>query len=330
MRRQLTALALLPLFVAAGLVSGATPAAAAVVEPVLITGVPMIPQDPPPGWKGLQKVVPLKTISTQLAAGATAYLYSELTAYNSAHANLIDNEVRCSGVGKGDVVLGENVLPAGDPARTRITIVNRFLVSANSAGTLTCTLYLRTTSTALEPTPGATSRETVEGEIRFASTAVREDVNGAAMQVSLPAGNVPVYDRVYQPVLDRTMPAGNSQVAVIADVEYHRCYDSRNCPNTFSTARFTLFANTGPGASCPSAPIAQYSETVLRGVNHAAIPLYTIVQLTPGCNELYAYVRTEYSGGDVGSVGGAAELTDSTGSTSTHPSAMTHMFAVPS
>ena len=116
MRRQLTALALLPLTIAAGLVSGATPAAAEVIAPVVITGVPMIPVNPPPGWKSTQKVVPLKTISTQLAAGATAYLYSQLTAYNSAHANLIDNEVRCFGVGKGDVVLGENVAaPSGDP-----------------------------------------------------------------------------------------------------------------------------------------------------------------------------------------------------------------------
>ena len=204
-------------------------------------------------------------------------------------------------------------------------------MSATSSGTLTCTIYLRTTSTAAEPTPGATSRETVEGEIRFASTAVREDVNGGAMQVSLPPGNIPVPDKVYIPVLDRTMPAGNSQVAVIADVEYHRCYYGPDCDKTFSTARFTLFANTGPGVNCPSAPIAQYSETVLRGVNHAAIPLYTTVQLTPGCDQLYAYVRTEFIGGDVGSVGGAAAgLTDTTGSTSTHTSVMTHMFAVPS
>jgi hypothetical protein len=331
MRRHLTTLTLLPLFVAAGLVSGAPSAAAAVIAPRVITGVPMIPQNPPPGWKSIQKVVPLETISTQMAAGATAYLYSTLTAYNSAHANLIDNEVRCSGAGTYDVVLGENVLPSGDASRTRITIVNRFLVSATTSGTLSCTIYLRTTSTAAEPTPGATSRETIEGTIRFAATAVREDAAGNAMQESLPPGNIPVYDRAYAPALNRTLPPGNSKVAVIADVEYHRCYDGRNCPSTYSTAMFRLFVNTGPGTGCPSAVVAQYSETVPRGVNHAAIPLYTTVTVAPGCDELHAYVRIDHLGGDVGSVGGAAAgLTDGTGTSTTHTSYMTHMFAVPS
>lgn len=331
MRRQLTALALLPLFVAAGLVCGVAPAAAAVIAPVVITGVPMIPQNPPPGWKSIQKVVPLTTISTPMVAGATAYLYSELIAYDSAHANLIDNEVRCSGAGTADVVLGENVLPSGDASRTRIKIINRFLVQAAGSGTLTCTIFLRTTSTAAEPTPGATSRETVEGSIRFASTAVREDASGAPMQVSMPPGNVAVADRAYTPGIVRTLPPGNTKVAVIADVEYHRCYDGRNCPNTYSTALFRLFVNTGPGAGCPSAPVAQYSETVPRGVNHAAIPLYTTVVLSPGCDQLTGYVRVDRLGGDVGSIGGAAAgLTDGTGTTTTHTSAMTHLFAVPS
>lgn len=334
MRRPLTTLALLPLFLAAGLVSGATPAAAVDIAPRVITGVPMIPQNPPPGWTSIQKVVPLATVSTPMTAGATAYLYSTLTAYASAHANLIDNEVRCSGAGTHNVVLGENVLPSGDASRTRITIVNRFLVSATTSGTLSCTIYLRTTSTAAEPTPGATSRETIEGTIRFAATAVREDASGAAMQESLPPGNIPVYDRAYAPALNRTLPAGNSKVAVIADVEYHRCYSGSNCPSTYSTAMFRLFVNTGPGTGCPSAVVAQYSETVPRGVNHAAIPLYTTVTLAPGCNELHGYVRIDHLGGDVGSVGGAAAgLSDSTGNGNTpplHTSFMTHIFAVPS
>jgi hypothetical protein len=295
--------------------------------PTVITGVPAAP---PPNTPATQLVVPLATIDTPLTAGTTAYVYSELRAYDAAHANLIDNEVRCSGAGMSNVVMGENVLPSsGAPVHKDIKLVTRFLVSATADGTLTCTLYLRTASTAL-----AVSRETVSGHLRFASTSVGEDVDGYAMQKSVPAGNFAVPSSLVTPVLDRTVPARYSKVAVIADVEYHRCADGPSCTANYSRARFRLTVTTSGGTNCPSAPVAQIEESVPRGVNHAAIPLYTTVQLPTGCDTFHAKVTTSYVAGDVGTLGGAAAgLTDETGQTGSspnHTSVMTHVFAVPS
>jgi len=295
--------------------------------PTVITGVPAAP---PVGTPATQKVVPLATIETPMSAGATAYVYSELRAYDADQANLIDNEIRCSGVGKSNVVMGENVLPAsGSPAHRDIRIITRFLVSATSAGALSCTLYLRTASTS-----SSVARETVSGTVRFASTSVGEDAGGTAMQKSLPAGNIPVTGSTTTPVVDRTLPPGYTKLAVIADVEYHRCAGTQECPATYSTASFTLTATTSGGAGCASAVAAKTEETVPRGVNHAAIPLYTTVVVKPGCDQVRAKVTTTRVAGDVGSVGGAAPgLTDETGQsgdTPNHSSAMTHLFVVPS
>lgn len=310
--------------------AGSLPAQAATSTtfgPVTITGIPAAP---PVGTPATQKVVPLATIEASVTVGVTTYVYSTLRAYAADQVNLIDNEIRCSGAGASNVVMGENVLPpGGDPAHQDITIVNRFLVSATSTGTLTCTLYLRTASTSIY-----VAQETVSGELRFASTSVGEDINGAALQTSLGSGDIPVPSTTYTPILDRTLPSGYTTLAVIADMEYHRCASGYTCPSNTSTARFTLFVNTDGGPACDSAPIAQTSESVARGVNHAAVPLYTTVTLKPGCTHVYAYVRTEHVSDDVGSIGGAASgLTDSTGQsgdTPNHTSAMTHIFAVPS
>lgn len=327
--RRLVASTTVALTALVGVLAGAGSVAAATSQdfgPTVITGIPAAP---PVGTPATQKVVPLATVTTSLTAGQTAYVYSELRAYAADQVNLVDNEVRCSGAGSSNVVMGENVLPStGDPAHQDITVVTRFLVSATTSGTLSCTLYLRTASTS-----SSVAKETVSGTLRFASTSVGEDSAGLAMQKSLPAGNIPVTTSVTTPVLDQTLPAGYSQLAVIADVEYHRCgVDS--CPNNFSTAKFTLTATTSGGTGCASAPAATTQESVPRGVNHAAIPLYTIVTLAPGCDQVHAQVTTTHVGGDTGSVGGAAPgLTDSTGQsgdTPNHTSAMTHLFIVPS
>ncbi|WP_255947944.1 hypothetical protein [Streptomyces odontomachi] len=327
--RRLVASTTVALTALVGVLAGAGSVAAATSQdfgPTVITGIPAAP---PVGTPATQKVVPLATVTTSLTAGQTAYVYSQLRAYAADQVNLVDNEVRCSGAGSSNVVMGENVLPStGDPAHQDITVVTRFLVSATTSGTLSCTLYLRTASTS-----SSVAKETVSGTLRFASTSVGEDSAGLAMQKSLPAGNIPVTTSVTTPVLDQTLPAGYSQLAVIADVEYHRCgVDS--CPNNFSTAKFTLTATTSGGTGCASAPAATTQESVPRGVNHAAIPLYTIVTLAPGCDQVHAQVTTTHVGGDTGSVGGAAPgLTDSTGQsgdTPNHTSAMTHLFIVPS
>ncbi|CAG7623614.1 hypothetical protein [Actinacidiphila bryophytorum] len=314
----------------AGVIADTGTASAATSQdfgPTVVTGIPAAP---PVGTPATQLVVPMATVSTPVTAGRTAYVYSELRAYDADQVNLVDNEVRCSGAGASNVVMGENVLPpTGDPAHRDITVVTRFLVSATSTGTLNCTLYLRTASTS-----SSVAQETVSGTLRFASTSVGEDTNGLAMQQSLPVGELPVTTAVTAPVVDRTLPPGYSQLAVIADVEYHRCAGTDPCTANYSTASFTLTATTSGGSSCASAPPATTQESVPRGVNHAAIPLYTIVTLAPGCTHVHAQVTTTHVAGDTGSVGAAAAgLTDSTGqagSTPNHTSAMTHLFVVPS
>lgn len=320
------------LLVLAGTGFAGTAAAAATISknfgPVLVTDIPATPTEP--NTPATQKVVPLAAIDTPITAGATAYVYSTLRAHGSTEVSLVDNEVRCSGAGSSNVVMGENVLPStGDPARQDITIVTRFLVSATRSGTLVCQLYLRTASTSYD-----VGQLTVEGTLRFALLSVGEDANGSAMQKSMPAGNLPVTDTVTNPVLDRTLPAGYQSLAVIADVEYHRCADGRTCVKQYSTARFELTVTTSGGPDCASAPVARSEERVVRGVNHAAVPLYTNVPVRPGCNRVHAEVTTTYLDGDVGTVGGAAtKLTDGTGQTGTppyHTSVMTHVFAVPS
>lgn len=316
---------------AAALVGITTPAGAATSTtfgPVAITNVPSLDLK-------IHKVQAMGRIEASVTAGQTAYVYSTLRAYNSAHVNLVDNEVRCSGAGGSNVVLGENIDPAAgaNPGRGDITIVNRFLVSATTTGTLSCTLYLRTHSLAR-----ATSSLTVSGTLRFASLQVAEDANGSAMQTSLPNGNIVVGSAdVYTPVLDRTIGPGHSQVAVIADVEYMSCLPAVcEHSSTTSSARFTLYAHQMNGAAfCASAPVAQTSVTVNRQTHHKVVPLYTIIPLVPGCDRIYAYVRAEYVGGPTGAIQGQADnLSDETGSAGPgvpqHNSAMTHLFAVPS
>jgi hypothetical protein len=303
----------------------ATSAKSATFGPAVITDVPAAPDEE--NEPATQKVVPLATIDTSLEAGKTAYVYSTLTAFDADHVNLIDNEVRCSGAGKSDVVMGENVLPRTSTSPLRqITVVTRFLVTATTSGKLTCNQFLRTASTS----PNV-SRETVKSELRFASEDVIGDVNGAALQHSLPAGSTPVKTSVATPVLSGKIPAGLKELAVIADVEYHRCTTKSDCT---SKARFALTVTTSGGANCPSAPVAQIERTLQRGINHAAVPLYTIVPLKAGCTDFQAKVTTTHLAGDPGSVGGAARgLTDQTGvngSKPNHESAMTHIFAVPS
>ena len=324
-KRLVSSLATVGVVLAAVFV-GSTESAQAVTSkdfgPLVVSGIP-VNQTP-----AMQLVVPLATIvSPQLAAGSNAYVYSELNASAADQVNLVDNEIRCTGAGASNVVMGENILPStGDPAHQNIKLVTRFLVTATSAGTISCTLYLRTSSTSAH-----VAKETVQGNVRFASYTIPGDVNGAAIQKSLPAGNTVLSSTVVAPVLDRDIPAGYSKVDVVADMEFHWC--STNCTQQFAKARFALSVTTSGGTNCASAPVAQSDEYVARGVNHAAIPLYTTVVVNPGCTHLHAQVTSTYLSGNVGLVGGAATgLTDNTGHTGdlpNHTSVMSHMFALP-
>lgn len=333
MRRHAIILGLAPVLLAAtALLAGSQAASAAATSdsygPARITGIPMAP---PPKTAATQKVVLVGTVSIKTKKGRTSYVYSTMTASRSAHVNLIDNEVRCFGAGSSAVVMGENVQPRGAANRTRITIITRFLVAATKTGTLTCRQYLRTAST--NPRKDApSSAVTVQAAIRFARSAVIEDTQGRSMQTSLRAGtSIRVAKTVRTPIVDRRLPASAKRVAVIADMEFH--YSKTAGKYNYSKARFTLFANTSGGRNCAKAPVARTTETVQLGVNHAAVPLYTKVPIRPGCTHLTAYVKADYVGGNVGTIGGAApKLGDRTGRTGVkpyHTSAMTHIFVVP-
>lgn len=277
-------------------------------------------------------------IRTPVKAGQTAYVYSSLRARNSVHRNLVDNEVRCSGAGRSDVVMGENVEPpaTASPGRGDVTILNRFLVSATSTGTLACTLYARTTSLGT-----ARSQVTVSGSMRFAGVGVGQDKNGTAMQTSLPNGNTVVNRTVRTPILDRRISAGHSLLVVGADVEYLACarkQDVKACQKTNSTSgtRFTLYANQMKGNRvCAAAKPAQVSVSVSWRTHHKAVPLYTKMALARGCDRVYAYVRAEHNSGPVGGIQGqAVNLTDRSGAAGPgvpdHDSTMTRLFAIPS
>ncbi|MFC7619318.1 hypothetical protein [Microlunatus sp. GCM10028923] len=321
MKRVWTMLALAVLVVTtfAGGAVTARAATAITYGPERLTGIPAI---------GTVMVHQIDAISLAMQVGQTAYVYSEMWASSAEQITLVDNEVNCSGAGVSNVVMGENIDQAGSPNtdRVRISIVTQFLVSATTTGTLTCRLYYRGHS--LSPTGSAL---TLEGEFRFEDPSVGEDASGAAMQRSLPYGNIPVTDRVYTPILDATLTSSQTQVDVIAGMEFMSC-DPGSCAHssTRSDARFTLFVNQMNGDTvCRSATPAQLPVSVTRQTHHKAVLLHAKLSLAPGCRRLYAYVRTEYVAGPAGSIQGAAvNLPDADGSGS-HTSAMTHLFALP-
>lgn len=313
------------------------PAADAVTfAPRVITGIPAAPKD---GETVYQKVVRLETVTAQVTAGKTAYVYAKLDAYDSAHVNLVDNEVICSGAGSGSAVMGENIdPPTGSEDRQSISIITRLLVEATSSGTMTCSIYLRTIS--LSPN---VSSMTVGGELKFAGTDIKQDASGEPIQVAQPAGwptTLEAGKPLYISTLDRTLPADYSQVAVIADTEFQSCWpDDANgdqkadCGSAdTSTARFTLYVRLMDGNTvCASAPVARTDVTVTKQTHHKTVPLYTKVSRVPGCDRLYAYVKAEYLSGHTGGIQGTAtNLTDETPPDPKHSSWMTHAFAVPS
>ncbi|MGY0385955.1 hypothetical protein ACWZJV_03220 [Nocardioides sp. WG-D5] len=311
------------------------PAAQAVTfAPRVITGIPAAPR---PGQTVYQKVVRLETVTEQVTAGQTAYLYSKLNAYDSAHVNLVDNEVICSGAGSGSAVMGENIdPPTGLEDRQSISIITRLLVQATSSGTMTCSIYLRTIS--LSPN---VSSMTVSGELRFAGTDIKEDASGQPIQVAEPAGPPTTLTKeLYVSKLDRTLPTDYTEVAVIADTEFQSCWpddaDGNQEPDCESSdtsvARFTLSVRLMNGSTvCASAPIARTDVAVNDQTHHKAIPLYTKVSRVAGCDRLYAYVKAEYLSGHTGGIQGTTPpLTDETPPDPTHRSWMTHAFAVPS
>lgn len=333
--RLLAAVAFVATF-AGSLILVAPAAQAVTITPRVITAIPASPK---PGETVYQKVVKLETVTAQVTAGKTAYLYSKLNAYDSAHVNLVDNEVICSGAGSGSAVMGENIdPPTGRADRQSISIITRLLVEATSSGTMTCGIYLRTASLTYN-----VSSMTVSGELKFAETDIKEDASGRPIQVAQPAGwptTLEAGKPLYISTLDRTLPTDYTEVAVIADTEFQSCWPddadgdgNADCGSSdTSVARFTLYVRLMNGNTvCASAPIARTDATVTKQTHHKAIPLYTTLTRVPGCDRLYAYVKAEYLSGHTGGIQGTAtNLTDETPPDPKHSSWMTHAFAVPS
>ncbi|MFC7621909.1 hypothetical protein [Microlunatus sp. GCM10028923] len=324
MKRLRGALALM-IMIAALAVSGPVPAQAAsaiLYGPTRLTGIAA------PGGVTIHLIDTITSGTMQ--AGQSAYIYASMNAYDATQVTLVDNEVICTGAAAGSFVMGENIDPANSANEDRhnITILTRFLVSATTTGTTTCKLYYRGHSLV----SGTTSALTVRGEFKFADEAVGESAGGAAMQTSLPNGNTNLTTKTYIPLLDTTLATSQTAVDVIADVEFMSCALTGGCPNSWDTssAKFTLVVEQMDGSTvCATAPAAQLSVTVLRQTHHKAVPLYTKLNLVPGCRRLYAYVRGEYTGGAVGAIQGTSvNLPDADGSGS-HESVMTHLFALP-
>lgn len=322
--RKVLALSLLALLLTAGFGPVAHAAGETSFGPLRITGIPAA------GGLKIQQLGASVTVAME--AGQTAYVYSSLNAYSAAQVTLVDNEVRCSGSGRGDVVLGENIDPAGsaNTDRVDITIVNRFLVSATSSGTLTCEIFYRGHSMS-----NLTSALTVAGGLKIAAMPVGEDASGVAIQTSLPVMDpITVSTYVYTLEIDRTLAASHTKVDVIADVQFMSCWPKGQAScghsSTRSDVRFTLYVNQMNGDTvCTSAPRAQSSVSVLKQTHHKVVPLYTSLNLAPGCRRLVAYVKAEYLGGPTGAIQGAASPLPDEDGTGTHTSVMSHIFALP-
>lgn len=315
-----------------------TPASAATsvtFEPQRITG-------PPPPQSGIDhNVVALGTVQLAMAANQTAYVVSSLRANAATVLTMVDNEVRCTWSGGGkNLVMGQNVYAGTgqNPQWEDIWIVTKFLLHPGVATTATCTTYARVASLYTQ----TSSVQIADGSLRFADTSVANAADGNPLDYEMPYGDLPVdstHLTVRQPALPiTTAPAGFHELSVFGDVNYQVCHSGSTCNTTgASTAQFTLIINqwNADGTMlCHTDSSTSVIKTVPYAVHHAVVPLWTphfAVSTAPGCAPVFnAYVRVDWLNGETGAVQGTAVgLPDSRGSTSTHRSAMSHLYIVP-
>jgi hypothetical protein len=276
-----------------------------------------------------------------MAADQTAYVVSSLRANAATVRTLVDNEVRCTWPGGGkNLVMGQNVYAGTgqNPQWEDIWIVTKFLVHPGVATTASCTTYARVASLYTQ----TSSVQIVGGSLRFADTSVTNAANGKPLDNEIPYGDLPVdaaHRIVRQPALPiTTVPAGSRELSVFGDVDYQVCQRTGPCNKTgSSTAKFTLVINQWDKEGkklCHTNSSTSVTKTIPYAVHHAIVPLYTphfAVSTAPGCAPVFnAYVRVDWLGGQTGAVQGTAVgLPDSRGSTSTHRSAMSHLYIVP-
>lgn len=313
----------------------ASAASSATFKPQRVTG-------PPPPKSGIDhNVVALGTVRLAMAADQTAYVVSRLRANAATVRTLVDNEVRCTWPGGSkNLVMGQNVYAGTgqNPQWEDTWIVTKFLLHPGVATTATCTTYARVASLYKQ----TSSVQIVGGSLGFANKSVRNAANGKPLDYEIPYGDLPVdstHRTVRQPALPiTTAPAGFRELSVFGDVDYQVCQRVGACNKAgSSTARFTLIVNQWNAAGkkiCHTSSSTSVTKTIPYWVHHAVVPLYTphfAVSKAPGCAPVFnAYVRVDWLRGETGAVQGTAVgLPDRRGSTSTHRSAMSHLYIVP-
>jgi hypothetical protein len=323
--------------VTASTVSTAASAAASSVtfKPQRISG-------PPPPKSGIDhNVVALGRARLAMAAHQTTYVVSSLRANAATVRTMVDNEVRCTWPGGGkNVVMGQNVYAGTgqNPQWEDVWIVTKFLVHPRSATTVTCTTYARVASLYKQ----RSSVRIAGGSLRFANKSVRNAANGKPLGYEIPYGDLPVdssHRHMRQPALPITpVPTGLRELNIFGDVDYQVCQRGSKCnKNGSSTARFTLIVNQWNAAGkkiCQTSASTSTTKTVPYWVHHVVVSLYKphfAVSKARGCAPVFnAYVRVDWLRGEKGAVQGTAVgLPDRRGSTSTHRSAMSHLYIVP-
>ncbi|WP_285581977.1 hypothetical protein [Actinoallomurus iriomotensis] len=283
----------------------------------------------------------LGTVRLAMTAKQTAYVVSSLHANAATVRTLVDNELRCTWPGGSkNMVMGQNIYAGTgkNPQWEDNWIVTRFLLHPGVATTATCTTYARVASLYKQ----TSSVQLAGGSLRFADTSVANAAKGKPLDYEMPYGDLPVdstHRTVRQPSLPiTTAPAGLHELSAFGDVDYQVCHRTGACNKSgSSTARFTLIVNQWNAAGtklCHTSSSTSVTKTIPYWVHHAVVPLNTphfAVSKAPGCAPVFnAYVRVDWLRGETGAVQGTAVgLPDRRGSSSTHRSAMSHLYIVP-
>jgi len=284
--------------------------------------------------------VQVGSLPIAVTAGQTAYIVSVMTVNGATETSLFDNEIVCKlpdGTSK-NMVIGQNVYKAGalHPEWEAATLTTRFLVQSPVAGTVNCAANIRVASQSVN----LTYVQLVNGSLTVADPSVDNATDGQAIQASVPRGLYKVDQTnptVRVPAIEKFKVAdGFTHLSVFGDTEYQVCHTASTCTKTASKAQFTLVINQWKttGELCYSQAVTTRTETMSYWVHHYYVPLHSpefAIRTGNDCApEFNAYVRVDWLSGDTGAVQGTATpLEDYRGSTTTHASDMSHIYAVP-
>lgn len=295
------------------------------------------------GKPAVQRVTPVGKVNLRMTKNQTAYIVSIMKFNSATDRSLADNEVVCRWEGGSkNMVIGQNVLKqnTGRPKLEDITLTTRYLVHPGVDTDVECTAQVRSISLNHD---NQTYR-LYDGSIEFADPDVGNATNGQPIQASV--ARTTYFDRTKNPVPSIDLPAtgmfdlppGYKGLSVIGDTNYvvlPACDENtEECKGGGSVASFTLYINQWKptGELCHRERTDPKSLRMLYETHHVYVPLAKLFTLNqdPQCTRFNAYVQLnygrEYNGGTHGV---ATALTDSTGSTTTHRSDMSHIFVVP-